>query len=219
MKVGTDGVLIGAWARVENSDQYLFDIGSGTGLIALMLAQRSVPSAIVDAVEIDKDSFEQAIENINTSPWSQRVNIQNVDISNFDNNFKYDCIVSNPPFFCDSLLPPDQGRTTARHAVSLTFKELVSCVERLLAPDGRFSLILPTQESEAFERAAKGHLYLWRRCFVSSRVSTDTKRVMSEYRLTPTHSIECNSLAIREDVGNEYTQDYKNLTTNFYLKF
>ncbi len=217
MKVGTDGVLIGAWTTVENSDRRLLDIGSGTGLIALMLAQRS--DAVVDAVEIDSDSAAQAAENIAMSPWSQRVNIHNVDITNFNQSNRYDLIVSNPPFFSNSLLPPDKSRTTARHTTSLTFESLIASIERLLSPSGHFALILPTNESEEFEKLSKGHLYLWRKCLVKSRVESDCKRVMYEYRLWQADNIEQTELAIREAHSNEYTTEYRNLTADFYLKF
>ncbi|MFI3280447.1 MAG: methyltransferase [Rikenellaceae bacterium] len=217
MKVGTDGVLIGAWTKVNTRDEYMLDIGSGTGLIALMLAQRS--SAMIDAVEIDEMSAEQALGNFKSSQWSERINIHNVNISHFTSNFKYDLIVSNPPFFSDSLLPPDKRRTTARHTTSLTFSDLISSVERLMSPDGRFSLILPLQESALFEEEADGRLFLWRRCLVKSRENSDTKRVMSEYRLVRSSNIESGELAIREVGSEEYTRDYRTLTADFYLKF
>ncbi|MFR9554805.1 MAG: methyltransferase [Rikenellaceae bacterium] len=217
MKVGTDGVLIGAWSAVENTDRHLLDIGSGTGLIALMLAQRS--DAVVDAVEICSDSAAQAAENIAISPWSQRINIHNVNIADFNQSYSYDLIVSNPPFFSNSLLPPDESRTTARHTTSLTFEMLIASVERLLSSSGRFALILPANESEEFESSSKGRLYLWRKCLVKSRVGSDCKRVMCEYRLAQADDIQQTELAIREAQSNEYTAEYRNLTADFYLKF
>ncbi len=217
MKVGTDGVLIGAWATVEEADRHALDIGCGTGLIALMIAQRS--GAMVDAVEIEKDSAEQARENIAASEWSERVSVETINIADFKQSYTYDLIVSNPPFFCDSLLSPDKGRTTARHTTMLSFAQLADAAARLLSPNGRFALILPPNESERFEREAIGKLYLSRRCLVKGRVSSDVKRVMSEYKLSPTHSASCKEFAIREAEGNEYSAEYRTLTKDFYLKF
>lgn len=218
MKVGTDGVLLGAWAGVRSGDRHILDIGTGTGLIALMMAQRS-QGAQVDAIEIDADSAEQARENIAESEWVERVDIKNVNIIDFNDNIRYDLIVSNPPFFSDSLLPPDKGRSSVRHTITLTFSDLRDSVLRLLAADGRFALILPTNESDKFEKESKGLLFLTRRCNVLSRESGDIKRVMSEYSLVGSDNIACEELAIREANSNDYTQQYRELTADFYLKF
>ncbi len=217
MKVGTDGVLLGAWVDIFSDDKRILDIGTGTGLIALMMAQRS-PSAVIDAVEIEADSASQARENIDNSEWSQRINIHNINISKFNNSFKYDLIVSNPPFFNDSLLSPDACRTNARHTVSLSFGMLIDSVVRLLSPKGRFALILPTSESERFNNEAKGKLFLNKTCRVYSRVGGDCKRVMCEYSLSKTELLT-EYLAIREADRNEYTNEYKSITSDFYLKF
>lgn len=219
MKVGTDGVLVGAWINVYQSDKRLLDIGAGTGVIALMLAQRTAEDAMIDAVEIDLDSASQATENILNSPWAQNVEIHTIDIVNFNKSFKYDVIISNPPFFNNSLLCPNKGRSTARHTVSLSFRDLIESVVRLLSPEGRFSIILPTSESNQFEKQCNGYLHLWRRCHVKSRAGGDDKRIMSEYRATPALSVVHEELAIREANSNEYTQGYKDLTADFYLKF
>ncbi|MFI3285272.1 MAG: methyltransferase [Rikenellaceae bacterium] len=217
MKVGTDGVLIGAWVNVLKKDKFALDIGCGTGLIALMLAQRS--AAVIDAVEIDRDSAEQASDNVAASDWSQRINIHNVDIANFKNQFKYDLIVSNPPFFNNSLLSPLSGRTTARHTVALSFETLINSVVQMLSHKGRFSLILPVVESNLFEEKAKGLLYLWRRTYVRGRVGSSCNRIMSEYRLYKPSETQLTELSIRGSFDNEYTTEYKNLTSEFYLKF
>lgn len=218
MKVGTDGVLLGAWVNILNEDKKLLDIGTGTGLIALMMAQRAA-DAKIDAVEIDRDSAEQAAANIAESLWSKRVELHHVNICDFDNNFKYDLIVSNPPFFSDSLLPSQQSRSAARHTILLTFKDLIDSVVRLLEPAGRFALILPVIESNKFEMESKGQLYLSRRCTIKSRERGECKRVMCEYRLEKCENIEESELSIREFNSNEYTNEYKVLTANFYLKF
>ena len=160
MKVGTDGVLLGAWAAVRPQDRRMLDIGTGTGLIALMLAQRA-PEAHVTGVDID--DVGQARENAAASPWSGRVAFAQCPVQEFETPEPFDLIVSNPPFFVDSLTCPDRGRTAARHAVHLPFGDLRDAVLRLLAPGGRFAVILPTAEAERFLAVCAGRLALVRR--------------------------------------------------------
>lgn len=160
MKVGTDGVLLGAWARVEPQDERILDIGTGTGLIALMLAQRS--AARITAVEIDPGSASQARENADASPWGERIEVVCSSVQAFDPGRRFGLIVSNPPFYVDSLTCPDRGRSRARHAETLPFAELRDAVLRLLAPDGRFCLILPPQEAARFIGVAAGRLFVSR---------------------------------------------------------
>ncbi|MFR9523719.1 MAG: methyltransferase [Rikenellaceae bacterium] len=217
MKVGTDGVMLGAWAAIDPSDDNILDIGTGTALIALMMAQRS--GARVDAVEIDSSSAEQAQENVTASKWSNLIEVHHININDFDQNFRYDQIVCNPPYFSDSLLPPNSERAVARHTINLSFDELIAAVERLISREGKFSLILPVQELEAFEHCAKGKLFLWRKCYVRSRVGGDCKRILGEYRLSQPERVEIEDIAIRESETNEYTAEYKELTKDFYLKF
>lgn len=217
MKVGTDGVILGAWVTIEPEELHALDIGCGTALIALMLAQRS--TATIDAVEIDQNSAEQAAENIKNSKWCKQINIHNIDINNFNQKIKYTTIVCNPPFFNDSLPSPDKGRTTARHTVSLSYANLIKVVKNLLDANGRFSLILPTNESRHFEELASGLLYPYRRCEVRGKVGAPIKRIMSEYRLTPTTQVEVSEISIREAIGNDFTQEYRDITADFYLKF
>ncbi len=218
MKVGTDGVLLGAWVDCLNSDKYILDIGTGTGVIALMMAQR-VHGALIDAVDIERDCVEQALNNIADSPWSERINTQCIDVANFDNKISYNLIVSNPPFFNDSLLPPDTKRERARHTTTLSFDTLISSVCRLLATNGRFALILPTCEMQTFKSEIKKRLYLIRECQVLSRENGDCKRVICEFSNTPCDTIRMETLAIREKIGNNYTEKYKKTTRDFYLKF
>ena len=153
MKVGTDGVLLGAWAAVRPQDRRMLDIGTGTGLIALMLAQRA-PEAHVTGVDID--DVGQARENAAASPWSGRVAFAQCPVQEFETPEPFDLIVSNPPCFVDSLTCPDRGRTAARHAVHLPFGDLRDAVLRLLAPGGRFAVILPTAEAERFLAVCAG---------------------------------------------------------------
>ena len=157
MKVGTDGVLLGAWAEVRPGDRRMLDVGTGTGLIALMLAQRS--AARITAVDVDAECATQAAENFAASPWADRLDAVAVAVQRYDPVERFDLIVSNPPYYVDSLLSPDEGRNTARHAAGLPFGELAAAVVRLLAPGGRFALVLPPVEMQRFRSAALGRLY------------------------------------------------------------
>jgi len=156
MKVGTDGVLLGAWADIHTAHT-LLDIGTGTGVIALMLAQRSAALASIDAVELEKEDATQATENVLNSPWPDKVNIYTCAIQEFTPGKRYDLIVSNPPYFVNSQEPPDKRRTQTRHTVSLPFEDLLQAVTRLLAPGGRFSIILPYTEGNRFIALASGY--------------------------------------------------------------
>ena len=178
MKVGTDGVLLGAWAAVRPQDRRMLDIGTGTGLIALMLAQRA-PEAHVTGVDID--DVGQARENAAASPWSGRVAFAQCPVQEFETPEPFDLIVSNPPFFVDSLTCPDRGRTAARHAVPLPFGDLRDAVLRLLAPGGRFAVILPTAEAERFLAVCAGRLALVRRTDVRTTPRRPAKRALMEF--------------------------------------
>ena len=157
MKVGTDGVLLGAWAEVRPGDRRMLDVGTGTGLIALMLAQRS--AAWITAVDIDVECATQAAENFAASPWADRLDAVSVAVQRYDPVEKFDLIVSNPPYYVDSLLSPDEGRNTARHAAGLPFGELAAAVVRLLSPGGRFALVLPPVEMAALSCSLDGGLF------------------------------------------------------------
>ncbi|WP_298030809.1 methyltransferase domain-containing protein [uncultured Alistipes sp.] len=192
MKVGTDGVLLGAWAGVRPSDVRMLDIGTGTGLIALMLAQRTegicdsaagegeLPGG-VRVTGVDVEDVAQARENADASPWGGRVAFVQCPVQEFAPPQRFDLIVSNPPFFVDSLICPDAGRTTARHAVRLPFVELRDAVVRLLADGGRFAVILPTDEAARFIGVCRGHLLLIRRTDVRTTPRHPVKRVLMEF--------------------------------------
>ncbi len=218
MKVGTDGVLLGAWAGVEESDYSILDIGTGTGLIALMMAQRA-PKAKIIGVEIDNQCAIQARENCEASKWSERVSIVNSAIQDYSPREKFDLILSNPPYFVDSLLSPDVKRSVARHTTTLSFEELARDVARLLNNTGRFCVILPREESLRFDTAANGLLHLWQRTSVRGKDGGDVKRVMSEYRLSSCEKVTCDEFAVRAAKGGDYTDQYRSLTADFYLKF
>ena len=217
MKVGTDGTLLGAWVRLPDTTRSILDIGTGSGLIAIMAAQRSA-EAHITAIDIDADCVAQARLNAESSPWGNRISVQHTPLQEFATEERFDVIVSNPPYFIDSLTSPDAGRTTARHTATLPFEELVSGVKRLLTPDGHFSLILPTVEAERFISAARGILFLSRRCDVFPKPSAAVKRVMMEFSLSPQLPPLSEQLTIESDTHHDYTDAYRALTQDFYLK-
>lgn len=178
MKVGTDGVLLGAWVGVRPDDRRVLDIGTGTGLIALMLAQR-MPAARITGIDVEDVS--EARENALASPWAARLDFVQGPVQEFAPTERYNLIVSNPPFFVDSLTCPDRGRTAARHAVLLPFEALRDAVLRLLAPEGRFALILPTAEARRFKELCRGSLVPARCTLVRTTSSRPVRRVLLEF--------------------------------------
>ena len=219
MKVGTDGTLIGAWASIPYEQCTILDIGTGTGLIAIMAAQRTQQTQII-GIDIDSDCIEQARENVAVSPWSERINIIHCPLQEFTSSKGLDVIISNPPYFVDSLLSPDEKRTTARHTTTLSFNDLCDGVLRLLAPNGTFALILPPAEAERFLSVVRGRLFLTRRCDVWSTPESGIKRVMMELQMQPPTELPKIEKLIIEDSGPMgYSAEYRQLTRDFYLKF
>lgn len=219
MKVGTDGTLIGAWASIPYEQCAILDIGTGTGLIAIMAAQRALQAQVV-GIDIDSDCIEQARENVAASPWNERISIIHRALQEFTSSKGFDVIISNPPYFVDSLLSPDDKRSTARHTTSLSFNDLCNGVERLLAQDGTFALILPPAEAERFLSVARGRLFLTRRCDVWSTPDSGIKRVMMELQKQPPKELPQIEKLIIEDSGPMgYSAEYRQLTRDFYLKF
>ena len=215
MKVGTDGVLLGAWADCDEAKRIL-DIGTGTGVIALMLAQRNT-EAQIHAVEIDETASKRARSNFDMSPWAERLTVENCAVQEFEPSDKFDLIISNPPYFVDSLQCPDAKRTTARHTQDLTFEELDKAVGRLLAENGRFALILPTVEFEKYLSIT--NLYLARRCDVHPTTGAAVKRVMAEFVKDSQAEILHENITIEKEKRGDYTDEYRTLTKDFYLKF
>ena len=215
MKVGTDGVLLGAWADCDVAKRIL-DIGTGTGVIALMLAQRNLEVEIY-AVEIDETATRRARSNFDNSPWAERLQVENCAVQAFNPAEKFDIIISNPPYFIDSLLPPDAKRSTARHTHDLSFEELDKAVCRLLADEGRFALILPTAEFERYMSITQLHLV--RRCDVHPTMGAAIKRVMAEFAKHKTASPFLENITIEQERRGDYTAEYRALTKDFYLKF
>ena len=212
MKVGTDGVLLGAWA--EGGGRIL-DVGSGTGLIALMMAQR-FPGAVVDGIDIDGEACLEAQENVLASPFAGRVRIQNCRLQDFA-GAPYDAIVSNPPFFVDSLKCPDGRRSLARHSDSLPFGDLFAGAVRLLKPGGVFSLIVPSEVAESVE--SEGYvlgLRLVRRCAVKTVERKSPRRFLLAFCKGGARPLESEE-AVLNVAGGERSEWYSRLTADFYL--
>ena len=215
MKVGTDGVLLGAWTDLSHSRRIL-DIGTGTGLIALMLAQRCMDARIT-AIDLDSAAVEQAQENIQASPWKDRIEALQQDICTYHPNGTFDTIVSNPPYFIDSLKCPDGQRSTARHTDTLDADRLIGKVSELLTSDGRFSIILPAEQTEDLIRVAgeKG-LHPSRQTWVITRPGLSPKRIIMEFRKIPV-TLQPDELVIELE-RHVYSEEYIALTQEFYLK-
>lgn len=219
MKVGTDGTLLGAWATLPPHAKKILDIGTGSGLIAIMAAQRH-PTAKITAIDIDKDCVMQATKNAVASPWAERIEVIESPLQEYSQEEKFDVIISNPPYFADSMHSPDRQRTTARHTASLSFKELTDGVLRLLADDGLFAVILPTAESELLLSASRGRLFTWRRCEVWSTPESGARRIMLELKREPPKDLAKKEKIIIEQGGRHvYSEEYKALTADFYLNF
>jgi tRNA1Val (adenine37-N6)-methyltransferase len=217
MKVGTDGVLLGAWTNVENTKQIL-DIGTGTGLIALMLAQRQ-PNAEIDAIEIEENAYKQAVENIQNTKWQDRISVFHSSLQEFETNKKYDLIVSNPPYFSQSLKNPDIYRKTARHNDTLSQHDLLENSKRLLQNNCRLAVIYPAYEALTFLNIAKEiGFHCLRITHIIPTIGRKAKRLLIELCQNPCVLTE-NEICIEKEKRHEYTEEYKNLTKDFYLNF
>ena len=216
MKVGTDGTLLGAWASAPADACRILDIGTGTGLIALMMAQR-YPEAEVTGIDIDGEAVSQAMENANASPFSNRVHIIQADIADYAVE-PFGAIVCNPPYFVDSLTCPDPSRTLARHTGLLTYKTLIQSVKRLLKDEGMFSMVIPVDyRSQLLSEAALADLMLSKECLIKTTPDKAPKRCLLEFRKHPVISVDSTIevLEVRAGVRSDW---YHNLTKDFYLK-
>ncbi len=215
MKVGTDGVLLGAWTDVSNAHRIL-DIGTGTGLISLMIAQRC-PEGKITALDIDSDAVSQAYDNVQSSPWPDRIEVILQDICTYHTDRLFDTIVSNPPYFIQSLKSPDIQRNTARHTDTLDAGRLVGKVASLLSPEGHFSMIIPSEQADEIARIAlQEGLHLTRHTAVITRPGLPPKRALLEFRKTETNC-RYQELVIELE-RHVYSDDYQALTKDFYLK-
>ncbi len=218
MKIGTDGVLLGAWASVARSPTSILDLGAGTRVIALMLAQRSNAETL-DAIEIDEAAYEQCVGNFEASPWADRLFCYHAGLDEFVEEIdeKYDLIVSNPPFYSEQVTSGDASRDRARQNGSLPFGELLESVSLLLAPRGIFSAIVPYKEEGTFTRMASGFgLYPSRITRVRGNPDSGLIRSLMDFSLEA-ESLVVSELTIETD-RHVYTPEYKELTKDFYLK-
>lgn len=232
MKVGTDGVLLGAWfsldpiRNIQGRSAQLLDIGAGTGLISLMAAQRADTYNIlynVDAIEIDKEAATQAQENIGNSPWKDKIDLKACSMQEFakacTEDIKYDIIFSNPPFYNATLKPEDKSRAIARHKDSLPLTEITRFANRHLTASGELSLIYPIDyDSEVMTAVVLSGLHVIRICDVVTKKGKPCKRRMATFGLSthPQKDIERHTLYIRNE-RNDYTDEYIELTESFYL--
>ncbi|EKT64573.1 tRNA(1)(Val) (adenine(37)-N(6))-methyltransferase TrmN [Providencia burhodogranariea] len=219
MKVGTDGVLLGAWAPIHEAKKAL-DIGSGSGLIALMLAQRN-ERLLIDAVELDIKAAEQAQENFSESRWTERLRVFNQDIIEFSEfeKHQYDLIVSNPPYFEPAVSCSSEQRDQARYTSTLTHKTLLDCSKRCLAPQGIFCLVLPYDVGESVELMA--HAEGWSTAYrvnIRDKVTTAFHRVLLGLTLEAVES-HVSILTLKEVDNKIYTDDFQKLIRDFYLKY
>ena len=218
MKVGTDGVLLGAWVEINNDINSILDIGTGSGLIALQLAQRTECETI-DALEIEPNAFEQAVENFENSIWGDRLYCYHTSLQEFVNEMdeKYDLIISNPPFYNDTYKEIEKKRATARHTKSLSFEELLSATAKLLSISGTCSFIIPFDEEVNFIEVAKVlKLFPIRITRVKGHHNSPIKRSLLQLSFSRSEPI-IDELII-EIERHIYTEEYRSLVKDFYLK-
>lgn len=217
MKVGTDGTLLGAWATVPTGKCRLLDIGTGTGLIALMLAQRA-PEAEIVGIDIDTEAVCQAHDNVKSSPFHDRIKIQLADAKDYHDHVKFDAIVCNPPYFSDSLECPDNQRTLARHTRSLTFHTLVASAYRLLSDKGTFSVIIPSDYYSKFiSETVMARFFLLRKCAVKTTPQKMPKRYLIELSKQNIKEVDISE-GIIETMPQIRSEWYHHLIHEFYIK-
>ncbi|PVX46207.1 tRNA1Val (adenine37-N6)-methyltransferase [Flavobacterium sp. 103] len=219
MKIGTDGVLLGAWTPIENNPFSILDIGTGTGIIALMLAQRSYAEQI-DALEIDEDAYEQAVDNFENSPWGDRLFCFHAGVDEFveEPEDEYDLIVSNPPFYTEDYKTENPQRDLARFSDALPFEDLIEAAALLLSENGIFSVIIPFKEEENFIAIAKEYeLHPIKITRVRGNLTSDIKRSLLAFSRNESDTILTDELII-ETGRHIYTPEYIELTKDFYLK-
>ena len=218
MKVGTDGVLLGAWVSLDSNIQKILDIGSGTGVIGLMLAQRN-SEAQIDAIEIEENAFEQSVENFENSDWNNRLFCYNTSLKEFQKEIdeNYDLIVSNPPFYNSTFKELDDKKALAKHTISLTYDSLLNSTSKLLSKKGTCAFIIPYDEESNFLKTAKGcTLYPKRITRVKGHKSALVKRSLIQFSFEQIQT-EISELTI-EIKRHVYTAAYKKLVQDFYLK-
>lgn len=215
MKVGTDGVLLGAWTSVQGAHSIL-DVGTGTGLVALMLAQRSLPNTNIVALEIDEAAARQAKENIVRSPWKKQIEVVQADFRKYQSPEKFDVIVSNPPYFVDSLGCPDHQRNSARHNDSLTYEELLEGATGLLTENGTFTIVIPMDVADRVKMiASEKKLQAVRQLNVITKPGGIPKRTLITFSFS---NQECIVEELLTEVArHQYSKEYIALTREYYL--
>ena len=220
MKVGTDGVLLAAWTPINHNPFSILDIGAGTGIIALMLAQRTHADQI-DALEIDEEAYEQAVENFENSPWSDRLFCFHAGLDEFieEPEDEYDLIVSNPPFYSENYKTENEQRDLARFQDAMPFEELIEAADLMLSESGIFAVILPFKEEKNFIALAKeAELYPVKITRVKGSPTSDIKRSLLAFSRNEIQNVAIDELIIETD-RHVYTPEYIELTKDFYLKF
>ena len=215
MKVGTDAVLLGSWTNPEFA-KHILDIGTGTGIIALMLAQKS--TAEIDAIDIDESAYQQAKENFNTSLWRERMHVYHESFQDFSEKSKkkYDLVVSNPPYFHDASKPCEESRMNARHNEQLCFDELISGVKKILSEEGQFYVILPSKEGLEFMDLSQSKGLFCHELFrVKTKADKVEKRLMMKFGFQ--FQLLINHEIVIQEEDNRFTDDYVELTREYFI--
>ncbi len=213
MKVCTDACVFGAWVATKTNPVKVLDIGAGTGLLSLMIAQKT--NAVIDAVEIDKNGFEQAQENFNASPWKNRLNVIYSPIQQFRKDH-YDLIISNPPFFSNDLKSPDQARNLALHSEALSLEELLSAVKKTISKNGQFAVLLPFHRGPYFEELIiRNQLFIIEKLVVNQTPRHRPFRVC--YLISDSGVETRNSTLTIKNEENKYTEPFTELLKDYYL--
>ncbi|MGK4566890.1 tRNA1(Val) (adenine(37)-N6)-methyltransferase [Flavobacterium sp. 3HN19-14] len=219
MKIGTDSVLLGAWAPIDNNPFSILDIGAGTGILSLMLAQRTSVEQI-DALEIDEDAYEQCVDNFENSPWGDRLFCFHAGLDEFveEPEDEYDLIISNPPFFSEDYFSGNEQRNQARFQDALPFEDLIEAADLLLSENGIFAVIIPYKEEKKFlDLATESELHPMKITRVKGTATSETKRSLLAFSRNKTDNFQVDELVI-EISRHDYTPEYIALTKDFYLK-
>ena len=219
MKIGTDAVLLGAWCPIDNNPKSILDVGAGTGILALMLAQRTNADQI-DALEIDEEAYEQCVENFENSPWADKLFCYHAALDEFvdDPEDEYDLIISNPPFYSEDFKTTDEQRDLARFQDAMPFEDLIEAADLLLSENGTFAVVIPYKEEERFiDLCAEYELYAVKATRVKGSQKTPIVRSLLAFKRYELSVLTADELVV-EINRHEYTDDYINLTQDFYLK-
>ncbi len=217
MKVSTDACIQGAWTPIANNVVHVLDIGAGTGLLSLMLAQRN-SNIHIDAIELDADAAMQAQENISASPWADRVEVMQGDVTTHSFTRQYDMVICNPPFFNNSLLGDDEQRNSVRHTISLSYEALLTVLQNVLTPTGYAAILLPAAEHELWQQLlAKNGWAIAKLLQVHPKEASSYNRVISLCGKQPMTETEIEKLQIYKQ-GGGYTESFTQLLQPFYLK-